>query len=151
MSFLLAVSLTFSVCSRYSLPLTPGRQQESKRETGIEGKQRLGEQQEWHRTTERYRSLPCLSACQCPSRHLKHTTDTPSSFTLDCYHGNSLFFFPAQSLRGGLSQPIIKQPLSQNNTHMHVHIIETMLLCKYSHFLQFWKDNSNTFVIICDE
>ncbi|CAB1435820.1 unnamed protein product [Pleuronectes platessa] len=58
-------------------------------ETGREAEQGHGELHEWHRTTER---SPRHSSCQCPSRHFKHSaTDTPSSFTLDCNHGNPLF------------------------------------------------------------
>lgn len=125
-----AVSLRFNICSPHSLPLASGWQQEricGRREVVVV----VGGAETWwaegmaqdHRT---HRSFPRHPACQCPFCHFKHnTTDTLSSFTLDCYHGNSLF--PAQSLEEDCLSQSSNKPYFRINTHAR--IIQTIPLC----------------------
>lgn len=95
-----------------------------------------------HRT---HRSFPRHPACQCPFCHFKHnTTDTPSSFTLDCYHGNSLF--PAQSLEEDCLSQSSNKPYFRINTHAR--IIQTIPLC-FTTFYFKWE--CKTFGVDCTD
>lgn len=89
MSFLSAVSLIFSVCSPKSLSFTSGQQQKSSA-GDREGREAEAEPRK-AQDCRMYHMLPRHSVCQCPSHHLKNTNDTPSFFTLDYYHSNTLF------------------------------------------------------------
>ncbi len=155
MSFLSAVSLRFSVCSSYSLPLTSGRQQES--EAG-DGKRRRAET--WwaagmaqdHRT---HRSLARHSAC------------LPMSISpLEAHHRHTLLLHPwllpwqpfvfqrSLSEEDRLSQSS-NHPFYRTNTHTHAHIIQTMLPYPTPTFFFFSSfgniRNSNTFGVSCVE
>lgn len=89
MSFLSAVSFIFSVCSPRSLSFT-GRRQKSDAGDGKGWKAEPGRAEPMAQDRTADHGLPRHSACQCPSRR-QNAGDTPSSFTLDCYHGDALF------------------------------------------------------------
>lgn len=150
MSFLSAVSLRFSVCSPYSLPLTSGRQQESDAGDGErEGNQRLGEQREWHRTTERIARSPAILPANVHLATRKHTTGTPPSFTLDCYHGNPLFS-SAVSQRRIVSANHQITPSNWANTQSTHRLLEQCYCANVDVLICFGNTgNSNTFGLSC--
>lgn len=123
MSFLSAVSFIFSVCSPRSLSFT-GRRQKS--DAG-DGKGRKAEPMAQDRTADR--GLPRHSACQCPSRR-QNAGDTPSSFTLDCYHGDALF---ASSVSPAVDADH-EGTSSPRQTGVHTHTIFTDFLVVLSSF-----------------
>lgn len=71
-----------------------------------EEKERLGEQQEWHRTRECIASSPAIPSANVhlTTRSTPQTHPPPSPLTVTM----ATLCFPAQPLGGGLPQPIIK-------------------------------------------